>query len=973
LSDVVRGAAGGVFVPSPSQRRAIEAAPGATLVLAGPGAGKTYCLIERISFLIERCRFAPERICSFTFTNKAAGEIASRLRGRLGGSAELIRRGTIHAFCADLLRRHGAAVGLGSGFGIADEAYQLEVLRRLDGHRPWHRKALGRFAVHRFRGEPLGHNDIALFDRYERFLNQRGVVDFDMLVLKAAEILERSDDAAAIRSRYDVLLVDEFQDLNPIQYRVVRALALEHRHVFAVGDHEQSIYSWAGADPTVFKWFVNDFALHERLYLEENRRCPHDVFAAARRLVKINAPTFSDGTEPVAERPSHYPICVHRFDSDDDEASWLVCDLREDRAIHAHGWGSVALLYRAHAIGNQLEATLVNAGIPCRLATGHALADDPIVAYVVAALRVIARPEDDVLRDNFLKSILPRSVYDEAVARAAAAGHDLRRELNRIVAGAPRGDQSARRIRRALADWRNLMAIRRQHVRLDTLVQELLSKCVGITRSPLDERHDEISDPADHAGVAELASRLASARVRGAPLWVAEMGGAEIAVKGMLMTAGFPDVRRGGSACAGEEIVHSTSPLGLPLAVFKALQLLEMAGASHAFNSFTTLDLETTSRDPETAEIVEVGAVRVREGVITGEFRALVKPSSPIPHAATAVHRIVDAHVAQAPSFATVWPTLREFCGQDIIVAHNGYTFDFRVLRRAVGDTTPEFDLCMYDTLPLARDLCTQSRQLVHLARQFGVPCDRPHGALEDATTLAHVFLRLGERKRARARKTAMLGLLDHLGVALALSDESSLCEEARMFRSIARPFALGRYSTCLEWYEIEQGGDTSVPSVDEVIERLGGAALMVRIRAHKSPEQRYPTAMRRLRRIIGDIPDRPLDEQLALFLERVALSNWDGHEPEPGCVSLLTLHSTKGLEFSRVYIVGVEDAQLPGGSRTEAPKPADVEEARRLLYVGMTRTLDRLVLTHVATRDGKPTRGHRFLDEMGLATPRPS
>ena len=171
--------------------------------------------------------------------------------------------------------------------------------------------------------------------------------------------------------------------------------------------------------------------------------------------------------------------------------------------------------------------------------------------------------------------------------------------------------------------------------------------------------------------------------------------------------------------------------------------------------------------------------------------------------------------------------------------------------------------------------------------------------------------------KRVRARKTALVNVLDHLGIALALCDESTLSAEATMFRNIARGFALGRYSTCLEAYEREQGDDISVPTVDEVIERLGGAELMVKIRAEKSADERYPAAMLRLRRLIAEIPDGPLDAQLSLFLERALLSKWDGHEPERKRVNLLTLHSTKGLEFSRVYVVGVEDAQLPGGSPT--------------------------------------------------------
>jgi superfamily I DNA/RNA helicase len=154
---------------------------------------------------------------------------------------------------------------------------------------------------------------------------------------------------------------------------------------------------------------------------------------------------------------------------------------------------------------------------------------------------------------------------------------------------------------------------------------------------------------------------------------------------------------------------------------------------------------------------------------------------------------------------------------------------------------------------------------------------------------------------------------------------------------------------------------------VDQVIARLGGQALRERLLSEKTADERYPVAMRRLRAITEDINDGSLDGQLAEFLERVVLSQWDGQTPDRDRVNLLTLHSTKGLEFSRVYVIGTEDAQLPGGSPEKGAKPQEVEEARRLLYVGITRTKDRLIMTHTAMRGDKSTGAHRFLDEMGI------
>jgi superfamily I DNA/RNA helicase len=954
--------------PSPSQLRAIEAEPGPVLVLAGPGAGKTYCLIQRIRFLIEKRGVDPARICAFTFTNKAAGEIVQRLDALFGEAAGRITHSTIHAFCAELLRRHGPHVGLDPGFGIADEEYQLSVLRRLEGPRTWHRSTLNRFSAFRFRGDVIRHEDLVLLHRYEKYLTDRNIVDFDTLVMKAAALLEMERIAVEIRARWDVVLVDEFQDLNPVQYRVVRALAIQHRNVFAVGDDEQSIYSWAGADTAVFTSFMNDFALRDRVHLEENRRCPSDVFALARRLVMINTPIFADRIVPRADRPAIFPVRALSFATDDDEARWIIDDLRADRVGFGHDWGEYALLYRKHEIGDRLEAAFLNAGIPCRLPRGHALSDDAAVKYVIAAARLISRPSDEVFRQEFFHVALPGPLFDEALAKSQETRSPLHRQLNHMAAHLPRGDEGARQIRRALADWRNLEATGRQHDSLASLIQELLSRRVGPVRSTLDDRHDEISDPMSLPDVVSLSHQLRDARARGAQVHLPALGGVDIPIAAMLRAAGLRVMRSPAAPAAGRFNlpVESIRSVDLPLAVFKAVQLLEMDVIESPFTSFTAIDIETTDKSPN-AQVVEIAAVRVRNGEIVESFSTLVNPGIPISAGAAAVHGITDADVAKAPPFRDIWPAVREFCGADVVVAHNGYQFDFPKLQRLAREAELEFGLCTFDTLPLARDLFPTSRKLGDLARHFAIPAGRSHRALDDARTLALMLLQLGKMKQVRARKTAMAGLLDQLGVALALIDDDRLSAEGKLLRTLTRAFALGRYSNCLESYEREQARDASIPSVDELIERLGGRALMARIRAEKTAEERYPVAMMRLRRLIAGIPDAPLMQQLPLFLERIVLSKWDGHEPEQDRVNLLTLHSTKGLEFSRVYIVGAEDAQLPGGSATKPASQQEVEEARRLLYVGMTRTVHRLVMTRVERRGDRSTDGHRFLDEMGL------
>lgn len=953
--------------PTPSQREAIEAPLGPVLVLAGPGAGKTFCLIERIRFLVEHHEVDPARICVFTFTNKAAGEIASRLETQLGPRVERVNRGTIHSFCAALLREHGSHVGLEPGFGIADEDYALSVLRRLEGYRRWHGGVLSRFSAFRFRGDPLKPDDVSLYERYQQFLAARNKLDFDSLVLKAGQLLENESIAAEIRSRWSAVLVDEFQDLNPVQYRIIRALAREHRNIFAVGDDEQSIYSWTGADPEVFRDFERDFQVGSKFQLGENRRCPRQVVELARRLVAINTPIFDDRRHAEASHLSPFEVRALSFATEDAEIAWIIDDIRRDREAHDLAWGDYALLYRKHDIGNTAETGFLTAGIPCRLANKRALAEDPVVCYVIAALRVIASPDDEVHREAFLKVVLPKLLFDSAQAKAEEKHVSLQGYLEEQVRELPKEHEDARKIWRSFYALRNLAAIGSRHSDLGELVEELLSQRVGEYRTILEDHHDELSDPGEDDDVMRLAVRLDEASETGRPLWLPRLGGVEIAIKGILSALGLRPIILGGAPPSDALRVEGreNSSLGLALGVFKAAQYMRSRSFANHFRDFTTVDLETTDRDTTRAEIVEIAAVRVRDGRITERFQSLVKPRVPIAEGAKDKHGLDEAAVASAPFFEEIWPAFREFCGGDVCVAHNGYYFDFPILRR-MSAALPGAELVTYDTLLLARELLSGAADLPNLARVYEIDPGQAHRALADCLTLAGVFLRLGEAKVVRARKTALINLLDHLGVALALSDEEALGPEAKLLRRLSRPYALGRFSDCLAFYgaEREAAGDPTLPTVDQVIDRLGGERVMNRIRAERTAEQRYPHQLHRLRPLLDQSAGTPLADQIADFLERVVLSLSDRVERDPARVNLLTLHSTKGLEFSRVYIVGAEDEQLPG--QRDASK-REIEEARRLLYVGMTRTEDRLVLTRVEAREGKLTGRHRFLDEMGL------
>src|SRR6266404_2114704 len=534
------------FDPLPQQRLAIEAPLGPMLVVAGPGAGKTFCLIARINHLIDRRGLAPERICAVTFTNRAAEEIAVRLKHTLGERAEAITRGTIHALCLALLREYAEAAGLRKGFGVADEQYQKVILGRL--HVPLEQRGslLNRFSRHRVQKQDyeLTTDDARLYREYTAWLAHRNMLDFDDLVAKAEELLRaRGDIADAIAARWDYLLVDEFQDVNAVQYDLLKRLAAPHGNFFAVGDDEQSIFTWTGADPYVLVRFSRDYEIERPIVLDKNCRCSRQIFEK----------------QLSAEQESEYEVAAFAFRDEEEEASWLLEDILADRTAAGLGWGDYAVLYRRHKVGEYLEGRLVREGIPCRLARGRSLVEDDVIRYVVAALRIVRDPGDPVALEAFARCVLSAHFLQEVLASPPFAvsssppdplstawrggtQDDFLAAIRALARRRPAQDPDTKKLWRLVFQVENLRALARSHRALAPLVDEILSQSVGPYRNALEERHDELTDHADIPEAVRLAERLAGAIAAEQSIAIEPLGGLEIALRGMLAAAGVRHV-----------------------------------------------------------------------------------------------------------------------------------------------------------------------------------------------------------------------------------------------------------------------------------------------------------------------------------------------------------------------------------------------------------------------------------------------
>jgi DNA helicase II / ATP-dependent DNA helicase PcrA len=956
------------FDPTRQQRKAIEAPLGPLLVIAGPGAGKTYCLIYRIQHLIQKLGIEPRRILAVTFTNKAAEEIATRLHETRGMTAADVTRGTLHATCLMILRDFAERCGLRAGFGIADREYQEQLLRRLKIPAKRCSHALSLFSLYRLQGRSLGERGMAFFGQYRDALRARNLADFDDLITLTEQLLRTDTQAAAqLRSRWDYVLVDEFQDLNPTQYGIVRRLADTHRCLFGVGDDEQSIFSWTGADPNIIHQFRDDFGLSDPIVLDENRRCSIQILDSARRLIACNPVLFEKQIDTRLESP--FEVVAHGFDNEAAEASWLIGDILKDRALARTGWGDYAVLYRYRWMGRDLEKRLICAGIPCRMARGQALADDKVVGWVIASLRVIRSPEDPLPLGALADLALTPTLKQE-IRKTAVKGKDFLGNLRSFASTRPKGDADRRRAWRLIYHIENLRGMGRSHQTLSGLVDELLARPIGAGRNPLEEYHHDLSEPSLYPGAAILAKRLEQCAASGARVWVEPGGGLEIPLLAMLRGAGISNARRlstGELPSRDDFVIRRGEADGWPLRLFKALQMVHTAELKTDFDDFVAFDVETSDFSFEACEIIEIAAVRVRGKVVVDGFHSLVACARPISAEATEVHGYTDRDLIEAPPMSDVWQRFREFVGADLVVAHNGQQFDVPVLRRACGGFDGFDEIVFYDTLPLARALVDGSVKLTFLAQRFNIEVGRAHHALDDALMLAGVVPALSELRLRRARKVALVNLLDQLGLALAL-DPSSTSKEDALFRDITRPYTLGRYSDCLDMYASEvAGGAEGAPDLDEVIARLGGRALMDRLRAERPVDERYAGSVDRLRMLVAASAGDTVAEQIGNMLCRVALSTSAEAETDPHRINLLTLHSTKGLEFSRVYIIGAENQVLPGWRAIQEERTEEIQEGRRLLYVGMTRARHRLVLTHAEQRGGYRAQGNLFLTEAGL------
>ena len=393
---------------NPEQLAAVTLPDQSALILAGAGSGKTRVLTTRIAWLIQTGNVSPNGVLAVTFTNKAAREMLTRISAMLPISTRGMWVGTFHGLCNRFLRAHYRDAGLPQLFQILDSQDQHAAVKRVlkalsvDEDRFPAREAQyfinaakeeGRRARDVEVGDEIARRYAEIYAAYDEQCQREGVVDFAELLLRTFELLSRNEILREhYRNRFRHILVDEFQDTNRLQYRWLKLLAGKSNVMFVVGDDDQSVYSFRGANVGNMAEFERDFHVENVIRLEQNYRSHGHILAAANALIAHNRKRLGKNLWTSAGHGE--PVRVYEAQSDGYEANWLV---EEIQALHRGGLrlADMAILYRSNAQSRIIEHALFSNGMPYRVYGGLRFFERMEIKHALAYLRLAANPDDD--------------------------------------------------------------------------------------------------------------------------------------------------------------------------------------------------------------------------------------------------------------------------------------------------------------------------------------------------------------------------------------------------------------------------------------------------------------------------------------------------------------------------------------------------------------------------------------------------
>jgi superfamily I DNA/RNA helicase len=519
------------------QRAAVTASLAPQLVVAGPGTGKTRVLVCRAAYLLEAVGLPPSRLVLVTFTRRAAAQLTDRLAALVGPAAQHVRAGTIHHFCYEVLRAHADAADVPDDFLVVDDTVADAFWQRwYEDNEAWcenndltsYRQVKTHVSRIKLGIDPVSGRLTQGLRTYNEMLDERGAVDFDDLLVKTRDLLRTRPDArAALADETAALLVDEFQDTDPVQFDIVRRLGDAGSHLFCVADDDQSVYRFRGARPANLRRFIEHFDCHpdDDTYhvLTTNYRSNRSVFAVAETVLDADERlkargsirTRDDGTDPVRLVACADPEAERHFARRQVE-QWL-----DDGAAR----GDLAVLTRWNRRLAALERDLLSAGIACDTSHSEALLDTPPARKLHALLRVIDARRRDRPLGAPMADLLARMLPDDAMARLRDFGERQMPDASawtvfqtlvssaaaRRRAGLDRPDA---RLDRVYATITNLLQTARDGTPTIGAFAETALRQLGDPLQLLTQHADALTDPADVSSIRAAGTILSDWRAR---------------------------------------------------------------------------------------------------------------------------------------------------------------------------------------------------------------------------------------------------------------------------------------------------------------------------------------------------------------------------------------------------------------------------------------------------------------------------
>ncbi len=865
--------------------------------------------------------------------------------------------------------------------------------------------------------DPVQVQDILdLLKAYQTKLASHNALDFDDLISKSVEVLEQVPD---VRAEYhnDIrfILVDEYQDINAAQYALLKLLSRSPQHnVMVVADEDQSIYSWRGSDPKYIEQFKKDFK-PSVVELEEHYRCSERILRAAGAVIAKN--TRQKESVLKTHKGAGNTLYHYMTETPDREANLVITLIRKLVEGRHYSYGDIAIFYRTHQLAETLADRLHQERIQFQRIGRTNSFQEEHAQGILSYLNFIQwqLPRDIEKAVNF-----PQQLIDDLTLvrlKWLAQQKDITLiELLRKIDDypddvGPLTRWNVRQFFQQIDDFHEKI----EEEKIVTIANRLFD-LLSHRRSPYQsEDMHEIENQPEIPGLRAATDTLYSAIDRGDPIHLmasygvdsycaAHMIGStlerylnlsihtdllpaalsltptldESGVNILIGNFGELPERKGTTILLGSAVSTDANVIQLNKPRFSQSRSVTALKLCQRFLSdfeqpnradMIVYDLETIDNNPKTAEIIEIAAHRLSAiGSELERYHQLVKPTGRIPKSSTRIHGINNETVANEPGIEIVLPQFLSFIQDRILIGHNIAEFDNPVLERDLGRYLKHgLSNPYYDTLTTAQRLYPrESCSLEALSTKFKIEHDTMHRAIEDVQVNRDVFDELIKEDLRRREARSLPELLPLVGIGILAAQEEqqeiSINEETeggiKTYRQAAARY-IRTHRPDLDWLEADLQ-PTEKQSVQGFINTLKQMQL------EESPEDRDWEARRaRFMNGVLHFETTNVERRLTDFLDYQKLINSaDEVEVETDKITLMTLHAAKGTEFPVVIILGLEDGTFPI-RRPDQPL-SELEEERRLFYVGMTRAQDRLYLTSVRRRRSDYERGSSmFLREI--------